>query len=126
MKRTASIGSRVPPAVTSTRSPSRSPPGLAASAASTAASSSGGSGSRPIPHSPGDPSAPVPGLEHDRAALAQRGEVGLRRGVLVHRVVHRRREHERPPARERRRAEQVVGLAGCELGHRVGGRGRDR
>ena len=30
-------------------------------AASMAASRSGGSGSRPIPHSPGEPSAPVPG-----------------------------------------------------------------
>jgi hypothetical protein len=65
MKRTASIGSRVPPAVTSTFRPSRSPPGRAGaspSAASIAASSSGGSGSRPTPHSPGDPSAPVPGV----------------------------------------------------------------
>ena len=60
-KRTASIGSRVPPAVTSTDRPSSSPPPAAPSADSTAASSSGGSGSRPIPHSPGEPSAPVPG-----------------------------------------------------------------
>ena len=60
MKRTASIGSRVPPAVIRTLSPSRSRGG-GASAASIAASSAGGSGSRPIPHSPGEPSAPVPG-----------------------------------------------------------------
>ena len=65
------------------------------------------------------------GLEHGRAACAQRGEVRLRRGMLVHRVVHRRREHERAPARERGRAEQVVGLAGGELRERVGRGGRD-
>jgi len=58
-KRTASIGSRVPPAVISTRTPARS--ASPASVASTAASRSGGSGSRPAPHSPREPSAPVPG-----------------------------------------------------------------
>ena len=58
-KRTASIGSRVPPAVTSTCAPSMPPP--TCRARSTAASSSGGSGSRPIPNSPGEPSDPVPG-----------------------------------------------------------------
>ena len=58
-KRTASIGSRVPPAVTSTFRPSKAPP--TRSTFSTAASSSGGSGSRPIPNSPGEPSDPVPG-----------------------------------------------------------------
>ncbi len=58
-KRTASIGSRVPPAVTSTFKPSRLRP--RASARSIAASSSGGSGRRPIPYSPGEPSGPLPG-----------------------------------------------------------------
>ena len=58
-KRTASIGSRVPPAVIKTRTPARS--ASPAKVASTAASSSGGSGRRPAPHSPREPSAPVPG-----------------------------------------------------------------
>jgi len=60
-KRTASIGSRVPPAVTRTFSPSSEPPAVAPTRASIAASSSEGSGRRPTPHSPGEPSAPVPG-----------------------------------------------------------------
>ena len=60
MKRTGSIGSRVPPAVTSTRRPSHSPVGPG-SAASTASSSCSGAGSRPAPHSPREASAPVSG-----------------------------------------------------------------
>jgi hypothetical protein len=64
-------------------------------------------------------------LEHDRAARAQQREVGLRGRVLVHRRVHRGREDQRPPARERRRGEQVVGVPVGELGERVGARGRD-
>ena len=35
------------------------------------------------------------GLDHVHAARAQRLEVGLRRGVLVHAVVHRRRDQHR-------------------------------
>ena len=52
-KRTGSIGSRVPPALISTRIPSqgRLPPG---SSASTWASSAAGSGRRPRPNSPRD------------------------------------------------------------------------
>ncbi len=74
-KRTASIGSRVPPAVTRTRSPTRwreaaagtpasprgSPARADSTAASTAASSSAGSASRPAPCSPLEASAPTPG-----------------------------------------------------------------
>jgi hypothetical protein len=45
--------------------------------------------------------------------------------MLVHRVVHRRREHERAPAGERGGRQEVVGRAGGELGHGVGARGRD-
>ena len=63
MKRTGSIGSRVPPAVTSTRSPSQAPP-RAGSAASTSASSRAGSGSRPAPYSPREASAPSLGVDH--------------------------------------------------------------
>jgi hypothetical protein len=45
--------------------------------------------------------------------------------VLVHRVVHRGREDERPAAGERGGGEQVVGRAGRELGQRVGAQRRD-
>ena len=60
MKRTESIGSRVPPAVTSTRSPSHDPRARAASA-STSASRRSGDGSLPTPFSPRDASAPSSG-----------------------------------------------------------------
>ena len=86
----ASIGSRVPPAVTSTRRPSqgrrrrrRRPPRRRPAARR-------GSARRPTPHSPLEASAPVPGSMHRHAALAQQREVGLRGRVLVHVVVHRR------------------------------------
>ena len=60
MKRTGSIGSRVPPAVTSTRRPSqgRSPPG---SLASIRSSSRSGAGRRPRPCSPREASLPSSG-----------------------------------------------------------------
>ena len=61
MKRTESIGSRVPPAVTSTRRPSSGRGVPVPAASSTAASSSAGSARRPTPHSPREASAPVPG-----------------------------------------------------------------
>ena len=62
MKRTASIGSRVPPAVTSTLQAVEVAAGRGARARPRPRrAASGGSGSRPIPHSPGEPSAPVPG-----------------------------------------------------------------
>ena len=60
MKRTESIGSRVPPAVTSTRSPSQDPR-AAGRSASTSASSRSGDGSRPTPISPREASAPSSG-----------------------------------------------------------------
>ncbi len=72
-KRTLSSGSRVPPAVTRTRTPSHAGPlapgpgraaparGARAIAASHAASSSGGSARRPTPCSPLEASLPTPG-----------------------------------------------------------------
>jgi hypothetical protein len=63
-KRTASIGSRVPPAVTTTRRPTRSGSGAGAAgsvSASIASSSALGSGSRPAPCSPLDASRPLSG-----------------------------------------------------------------
>ena len=61
MNRTESIGSRVPPAVTSTRSPSIDRGAPLGTTASTAPSRSAGSRSRPTPHSPLEPSAPTSG-----------------------------------------------------------------
>ena len=60
MKRTESIGSRVPPAVTRTRSPSHDPR-AAGRSASTSASRRSGDGSLPTPFSPRDASAPSSG-----------------------------------------------------------------
>ena len=60
MKRTGSIGSRVPPAETSTRRPSQGPIGPGA-ACSIASSSARGSGSLPTPCSPREASAPSSG-----------------------------------------------------------------
>ena len=121
-KRTLSMGSRVPPAVTRTRSPSqgRAPAGTTAS---TAASSSAGSGRRPAPHSRLEASAPDAGLQRRHAALAQRREVGPRRGVLPHCVVHRRRDDDRARRGERGAREEVVGQPVGELGERVRARG---
>ena len=65
------------------------------------------------------------GLEHGRAARAQRGEVGLRGGCsyiasfIAGATISGRRQASAA------RGEQVVGLAGGELGERVRGRGRD-
>ena len=60
MKRTGSIGSRVPPAETSTRRPSQGPIGPGA-ACSIASSSARGSGNLPTPCSPREASAPSSG-----------------------------------------------------------------
>ena len=99
-KRTASIGSRVPPAVTSTRRPSRSF-GAAASAGLDRGEDLRRLGQPADAPLPGRAERAGAGLEHDRAARAQRREVGLGGGVLVHRVVHRGREDERAAAGER-------------------------
>ena len=92
------------------------PPGTSASIA---ASSSAGSGRRPAPASPvrGEPARA--GLEHRRAARAQRRDVRPRRGVLPHVVVHRRRDEQRAGRGERGARQEVVGEAVGELGDRV-------
>jgi hypothetical protein len=59
------------------------------------------------------------GLDHVHAALAQGGQIGLRGGMLVHVVVHRRRDDERAARSQRAAAKQVVGQAVGELGDRV-------
>ena len=58
---TGSIGSRVPPAVTSTRTPAQPRLRAGASSRSQAATSSPGSDIRPDPYSPCDASSPVLG-----------------------------------------------------------------
>ena len=77
MKRTGSIGSRVPPAVTRTRRPSqgRSPAGQRRL---DPGQQRAGSGSRPLPNSPREASCALLGLDHVDAALAQglRGSPG--------------------------------------------------
>ena len=124
MKRTGSIGSRVPPAVTSTRRPSQLPP-AAGSIASISASRRSGSGRRPAPCSPREASAPVSGSITRIAALAQRRQVRLGRGVGVHAVVHRRSDGARRGAGEEGGGEHRVADPRGELRDRVGRRRRD-
>ena len=123
-KRTESIGSRVPPAVTSTRRPSRDrgvkPP---SSAASIAASSSGRLREAADPPLPVRGQPPLAGVDDPGAAPAQRLQVLARRRMLVHVVVHGRGDHERRSAGERGAREQVVGESVRELGDRVRRRG---
>ena len=132
---TLSIGSRVPPAVTSTLQPRRLACRRAArrgSPCSTArpararraparrrrAPARARPGARRPPR-PSRPARPTPGsttiTPRSRSVL----QVGLRRRVLVHAVVHRRRDHQRTGGRERAAAQQVVGEAAGELGDRV-------
>ena len=66
------------------------------------------------------------GVDDDHAALAQEREVGLRGRVLVHVVVHRRRDEDGAGGGQRGRGQQVVGQAVGQLGDRVGGRRRDQ
>ena len=117
-KRTPSIGSRVPPAVTSTRSPASE------------RIEEGRSWPRRRPAAPearraAPPRAPLrcqralARVDDHRSPVAQQGDVRLRRRVIPHCVVHRRRDHERAARGERRGGEQVVGEAAGQLGDRV-------
>ena len=65
-------------------------------------------------------------LDHRDAAIGQQPEVGLGGRMLVHAAVHRRRDHDRAVRRQRRRGEQVVGMAVRELGQGVSARRRDQ
>ena len=125
MKRTGSIGSRVPPAETSTRSPSQGPLGPGA-AASSASSSARGSGSLPSPCSPAGGERTLLRLDHGDPALTQRRQVRLGRGVAVHPVVHRRSDEPGGGAGEERGGEHRVGDPGGELGDGVGRRWSDQ
>ena len=135
--RTGSKGSRVPPALTTTRTPARSPcsprapvpapvpsvepvrpagpRGVWSSTASAAATMSSGSAIRPMPAS-SPVSAPTTGPTRWHAAVTQRGDVRTGRGVLPHLRVHRGGDHHGCLGREQRRAEQVAGQARAPSG----------
>ena len=124
-KRTASSGSRVPPAVTSTRRPASlpfvSPPREELLDA--------GRDLRGLGHPPGA-DEPLRELsvvrpDDDRSALDEQREVRLRRRVLPHRRVHRRRQHERAAMGERGLGQEVVREPVCQPCHRVRGQRRD-
>ena len=123
-----SIGSRVPPAVTSTRTPRQ------------AAAVAFGAGQRGLARG-----RQLVGLGHPpESTLAMGGELAgvgptiwIPRarssarlswvaGVTVHPVVHRRRDQDRAVGGERRRRDEVVGQAVRELGDRVRARRRDQ
>ena len=108
--RTASSGSRVPPAVTSTRLPGeRAAAGrLVAEELLDARRDLLRLGHPPRADEPLGELAVVRAHDHG-AALDEQREVRLRRRVLPHRRVHRRREQQRAAVRERRLGEQVVG-----------------
>ena len=105
---TLSIGSRVPPAVTSTRTRQRAAAWAPAEAAASALD--GGEQLRRLGQ-PADAPLAVrgerrlrPGGSRPDAALGERREVGLCRRVQVHAVVHRRRDEHRAGRGERRGA----------------------
>ena len=65
------------------------------------------------------------GADNADAARAQRLDIGDRRGVLPHLGVHRRSDEHGSSARKNGVAEKVVGLAGRDLGDRIGRSRRD-
>ena len=117
MKRTASMRSRVPPAVTTTRRPASGP----AARGRTRVAPPAGS-----PRAP--PSGRLPPRRRRARRARQRGprcpappmsEIVLRRRMLVHRPVHRRGDDDGAAEGEVGRGKQVVGDAGGHLGERV-------
>ena len=126
MKRTGSIGSRVPPAVTSTRRPSQGRRPRAA-AASTAASSARGSGSRPRPVLAARGERALLGLDHRRcrARGASPGSPGWRRRAYIRSFIAGATSRGAVQARKEV-VEHRVGDPGGELGDRVRRGGRDQ
>ena len=141
MKRTGSIGSAVPPAVTTMRRPSRSASRTAASARAGARRPIGGpdrpagrrpprrrrrssavSASRPSPVWP-DASGPSSGSTIGVAEAPGAGDVGLRRRVAVHLAVHGRRDDDRRGGGEAGGRHDVTGQA-VGHGRQPVGRGR--
>ena len=115
-KRTASIGSRVPPAETRTRFPRSGP--WPARRSSAARDDLVRLGHPPHAELAFGGLALVGADEHD-AARAQQLRVRARRRMRPHARVHRRRDEQRPAVRERRLGEDVVGEPVRELRERV-------
>ena len=122
MTRTASMGSRVPPAVTSTRTPARS--WLRAKTQSAASTMRVRIGEAAFAHVAAREPTGLR-VDHVHAATAQGGQVLLHRGVLPHLGVHRRSDQHRGPGGEQRGGEQVVGDPGRVLPEQLGSGGRD-
>ncbi len=126
-KRTGSIGSRVPPADTTTVRPARSSEvGSSADAAGQDVLADGedlvGLGQAALA-GVGAGEAADRRLEDQGAALAQRGDVRLGGGVLPHLGVHGRREDDRAASRQQDIGEQVVGPTVSGTRQQVGGGG---
>ena len=117
MKRTGSMGSRVGPAVTTTRRPERS---RLPSSREAAVPISSGSASRPSPTSP-SASTPGAGPDHVPAARHQGGQVLLHHRVLPHPRVHGGGEEHRAGDGQRGGGDRVVPHPGAQPGQQVGG-----
>ena len=141
MKRTGSIASRVPPAVTTTwrpaRSASRAGPtrggraagsgartGRSATAATTASTIAPSSASRPTPSWP-DASGPDAGLDDRVAERPQPRDVGDGGRMAPHVAVHGRCDHDRRRRRQARRGHDVAGQAARHRPEPVRGGRRD-
>ena len=111
MKRTESIGSRVPPARDQHSQAVPRPARRRGAAPRPRRAGAQATGSLPTPYSPREASAPSSGSITADAALAQGRQVRLRRRVAVHPVVHRRGDSARRGAGEERGGEHRVGDA---------------
>ena len=89
-----------------------------------AARISAGSAIRPgrySPHAIGPSSGP-----HDQHAIGlEPRQIALRRRVVPHPDIHRRRDQHRLVGCQKQRGGEVIGLAGRHLRHEIGGRRRD-
>ena len=124
MKRTASSGSRVPPAVTSTRLPAQRPAPRRRELARSARRSPRARPSAPRRARP-RPARPPPGRRTRRRARAAGSTFACVAGCSHMRGVHRRRDQHRAAVRERGLGEDVVGEPVGELGERVRRQRRD-
>ena len=120
-KRAASSGSRVPPAVTSTRLPARLPGVRAAARRARDLGRLGHPAHAPLALG----RLALVGPDELDAAREQRLGVRAGRRVRPHARVHRRRDEHRAAVGERRLGEEVVGEAVRELRERVRGARRD-
>ena len=121
MTRTASIGSRVPPADTTTRTPSRS---RGPRTRRTAATIVSGSARRPAPTSP-PASRPTAGSTMCTPRLAKHRDVLDDARVLPHLGVHRRADHDGRPRGDQRVGQQVGRQTHPVGGDQPGGRRGD-